>query len=308
MSIRGLTRVFGSVVALQEVTFQIPAGALFGVLGPNGAGKTTLFSVMSGFLAPTEGAVEVLGTSHPEEVHGRMSILPQDAQFQPNIPIVDQLEFFLRLTGYGPVAARKEMNRVLAMVGLEDLPHRQAATLSHGMYKRLSLAQAFLGQPELIILDEPTSGLDWRTAEKVRRVIQDLHEGATILVSSHNMAEMEQLCDHVAVLNHGSLVAAGPVAEVTGLSRAYTLGLSRALGAEELESCRGIPGVGEISPAEGALEYRLAFSSELADSEVDDVLRAVLGAILSAGIAPRRIREENRLEELYASVTSHPTS
>ena len=198
--------------------------------------------------------------------------------------------------------------RVLGMVGLEDLPHRQAATLSHGMYKRLSLAQAFLGNPELIILDEPTSGLDWRTAQRVRRTIQDLHRGATILVSSHNMAEMQQLCDHVAVLNHGRLAAVGSVDEVTGVSRDYTLGLSRALAADEVALCRGLPGVREMVLVEEPARYRAALSADLDDEAADHVLRAVLEALLSAGVTPREISEGNRLEELYVSVTAQSTS
>lgn len=246
----------------------------------------------------------MLGSARVEQVHGRMSILPQDALFQPNIPIVDQLAFFLRLTGWSRPAAEEEVLRVLHLVELEDLLYRQAATLSHGMYKRLSLAQAFLGDPDLIILDEPTSGLDWRAAEKIRETILRLHEHATILVSSHDMTEMRRLCDHVAVLDRGRLVAVGPVDEVTGVSRACTVRLSRALQPAELEGCRALEGVAEVLALEEPSEYRLRLAADLEDEQADGVMRRWLESILAAGITPREIREDNPLAELYVKLTS----
>ncbi len=250
------------------------------------------------------GELHVLGAGRPEEVHGRMSILPQDAMFQPNIPIVDQLSFFLRLTGWSRGAAEREVMRVLELVELQDLPHRQATTLSHGMYKRLSLAQAFLGEPDLIILDEPTSGLDWRTAQKIRDTIRRLHERATILVSSHNMDEMQELCDHVAVLNQGTLVAVGKVDEVTGKSRTYSVRLSRALERQELDRCAAVAGLAELVATEAEAGYRLRLEGDLDDEQADGVIRQWLEEILALGVTPREMREENRIEELYVSLTS----
>ena len=214
--VHDVSRSFGTVQALRGVSLEVPAHSIYGVLGPNGAGKTTLFSILTGFILPNGGTVEVLGTSKLETIRGRLSILPQDALFQSNIPIIDQLSFFLTLMGWPRSDAEQEVLRVLELVRLDDVVFREAATLSHGMYKRLALAQAFLGRPEVIILDEPTAGLDWKSAEGVREAIRRLQQDATVLVSSHDLEEMHELCDHVAILDKGALVAAGPVESVTG--------------------------------------------------------------------------------------------
>ncbi|MHC4352715.1 MAG: ABC transporter ATP-binding protein, partial [Planctomycetota bacterium] len=200
VSIEGISKRFGRIQALNDVSFEVPSNSIFGLLGPNGAGKTTLFSIVADFLKADAGTIEVLGidTRTISRLQGRLSILPQDAQFQRNVPILDQLVFFRLLAGRTKKQAHVEVVHSLELVGLESFAKRRVGSLSHGMVKRLGIAQAFLGHPEVILLDEPTAGLDPASARQIRDLIKQLQERATIVVSSHNLAEIQELCGHVA--------------------------------------------------------------------------------------------------------------
>jgi len=305
VSFSEISKSFGSVQALKNVSFSVPGNTIFGVLGPNGAGKTTLFSVLAGFIRPDSGKVTLLDREDIEEVKGRIGILPQDAFFQSNIPILYQLIFFLRLMGWTKQAAEGEVLRVLGLVGLDSILFREAATLSHGMYKRLALAQAFLGSPEIVILDEPTSGLDWKSAKRVRETIKSLTENTTVLVSSHNMHEMNELCDHIAVLREGTLETVGPVDSVTGSAVSMTVTLDRELTAEEIGFCTNTEGVYEFEKA-GENMYRISFDVHVDVSEINAAVKAVQKKLIDFGVMLKSVQEDNRLEELYLKVTEKP--
>ena len=315
ISIKGVSKAFGKIKALREVSFDVPANSIFGLLGPNGAGKTTLFSIVADFLKADGGTVEVLGidTRSVARLQGRLSILPQDARFQRNVPILDQLVFFRLLAGRTKKQAQEEVTQSLELVGLKSMAKRRVGSLSHGMIKRLGIAQAFLGHPEVILLDEPTAGLDPANARQIRDLIKELQERATIVVSSHNLAEIQELCDRVAIMNHGRLVLAGSVDEITQADREFNLGLSRRLGAEELEKLKAIEGVREIQTAsqpgaaeKGTADYavRLDLSSDHVDQ--DAVVTAVLRLVLEMGIAPRNLAEGRSLENQFLEITSEP--
>jgi ABC-2 type transport system ATP-binding protein len=297
-----ISKSFGPVQALKDISFSVPENTIFGVLGPNGAGKTTLFSVLAGFIRPDSGKIVLLGHEDIEKVKGRIGILPQDAFFQSNIPILYQLTFFLRLMGWTKQGAEKEVLRVLGLVGLDSILFREAATLSHGMYKRLALAQAFLGSPELVILDEPTSGLDWKSAKTVRETIRNLKQNTTILVSSHNMHEMNELCGHIAVLREGTLETVGPVNEVTGSAVSMTVTLDRELTAEEISACRDTGGVYEFDKTDRDM-YRISFDVHVDISEINEAVKAVQKKLIDFGVMLKSVQEDNRLEELYLKVT-----
>ncbi len=301
-----VSRSFGSVHALERVSLEVPKNSIYGILGPNGAGKTTLFSVMAGFLKPDTGRVFILGENDASRLRGRLAILPQDARFQPNIPILDQLVFFLRLMGRSRKEAGNEVLRMLKTVDLDAERYREAATLSHGMYKRLALAQAFLGDPEVVILDEPTSGLDWKSAEKVRQAIKELKARSTVLVSSHDMDEMRVLCDHVAVLDRGRLLSAGAVETVTGASVSVTCAFSRNLTSEELEDLGRAEGVKEAKVAEPG-SYTLVFAPGLSRAQIDQAVMKLLSRLIAIGAALRGFQEDNRLADLYMRLTAGET-
>jgi ABC-2 type transport system ATP-binding protein len=304
--VHGVSKRFGAVQALREVSLDVPENSIFGVLGPNGAGKTTLFSVLTGFVLPDDGSVEVLSTTHLDSIRGRLSILPQDALFQSNIPIIDQLSFFLTLMGWSRASAEEEVLRVLKLVRLDDVIFRDAATLSHGMYKRLALAQAFLGRPEVIILDEPTAGLDAKSAEEVRQAIKRLQKDATVLVSSHDLEEMHALCDHVAILDRGELVAVGPVNVIAGGVHAVRVQFHRQPTDAEVSALAQLPGVAELVAHGEEFEILLDAPEEKGESseaDFDRTVAAVLSEAITRDLLPRKLVHENRLKRLYMKVT-----
>ena len=313
VSIKGLSKRFGNVQALNNVSFEVPSHSIFGLLGPNGAGKTTLFSIVADFLKADTGTIEVLDidTRNISRLQGRLSILPQDAQFQRNVPILDQLVFFRLLAGSTKKQAQEEVIQSLDLVGLKSFAKRRVGSLSHGMVKRLGIAQAFLGHPEVILLDEPTAGLDPAAARQIRDLIKKLQERATIVVSSHNLDEIQELCDHVAILDHGNLVLAGSVDEITRADREYHLCLSRPLQNSELEqvsSIRGIRSIKMLPPpgpgqGKGSAEYLVKLDLSGDGTDQDTAISAILRSVLKMDIAPRKLTEGRSLETQFLEVT-----
>jgi ABC-2 type transport system ATP-binding protein len=222
----GLGRDFGATRALDKIDLTLDAGAPIGLVGPNGAGKTTFFSVLCGFLRPTRGTVEVLGRPPlHRDVHGRVAILPQDAQFVKGVPVQSQLAMLAELQGFSAAAARAEAARVLQMVLLADAARKPPETLSHGMLKRIAIAQTFLGAPELVLLDEPTAGLDPATASEMKSLIRSLDKERTFIVSSHNLKDIEELCGSVVILDHGKIVEHRKVSELVARTSCLTFRL-----------------------------------------------------------------------------------
>ncbi|MBL90551.1 MAG: ABC transporter ATP-binding protein [Myxococcales bacterium] len=217
VEIKSLRKTYGKVVALDNLSLDIPQKAVFGLLGPNGAGKSTTFGLMAGWLKPTKGEVQVLGLpSHQlAKLRGAVSALPQDSDFPPALAVESQLRFFSRLMGMSPKESRLEASRVLEQVGLANSGKAKSAHLSHGMLKRIGIAQALLGNPQLVLLDEPTAGLDPASARQVKDIIVQLGQNATVVVSSHNLVDIQEVCTHGAILDHGKLTASGTIDELT---------------------------------------------------------------------------------------------
>ena len=179
---------------------------------------------------------------------------------------------------------------------------RRVGSLSHGMVKRLGIAQAFLGEPEVILLDEPTSGLDPANVRQIRDLIKALRQRATVVVSSHNLAEVQELCDHVAILDCGKLVLAGSVDEITRAGREYELGLSRPLAGDELKQLEALDGVRGIQAKEKA-SYLVLLDLSGKGADLDRIVAALLRALLDRGITPRKIAEGRSLETHFLEVT-----
>jgi ABC-2 type transport system ATP-binding protein len=303
--IEGVSKRFGKTQALEGVGFVVPSGSVFGLLGPNGAGKTTLFSILANFLRADAGSATALGidTRRVSDLRGRMSILPQDALFQRNIRVIDQLAFFRQLGGATKARAQREAMEALEKVGLEKFRRRRAQTLSHGMSKRMGIAQAFLGSPEVVLLDEPTAGLDPQNARKIRDLIRQFRkQAATVVVSSHNLAEIQELCDHVAILDRGKLVASGSVAEITREGKKLAMSLSRALSDEETGALSQVNGVAAFEHQ--GLENGYLAALNLAEGRNADAVSAdLLGRLLAMGVVPREWREGATLEEFFLKLT-----
>jgi ABC-type multidrug transport system ATPase subunit len=214
---RRLTKRFGLKSAVDDVTLTVGAGTVYGLIGPNGAGKTTTFSILAGYLRPTEGSAEVLGFAPTavNELRSRLGVLPQDALLPSSDTVGEFLLHMGRLQDLPKDKAMESARRGLEEVSGSDWWKQRCGSLSHGMAKRVALAQAFLGDPEVVLLDEPTAGLDPRIAWEVRQVIKAKRGQRTIVISSHNLQELEEICDAAAILDRGRLVAHGTMAELT---------------------------------------------------------------------------------------------
>lgn len=304
VSVKGLTKVFsGRVRALDDVTFDVPRASLFGLLGPNGAGKTTLFSIAANFLQPTAGDVEVLGVNVKEisRLRGKFSMLPQDALFERNVPIMEQIVTFCLLNGQSREEAKHSAEQALALVGLSDAMNRAAGALSHGMTKRMALAQAFLGEPDVVLLDEPTSGLDPQNASKIRRIIKDMAATRTVVISSHNLHEIQEICTHCAILDNGKIVSHGKMSEILGAEETVQITFGQPASQELLDKLAEVKCVTFVTqPAPQQVKLQLDLSD---GTKRDEVVGEVLKASSALGFIPRTISEGSQLEERFLEIT-----
>lgn len=203
---QALGKNYGSTKALNDVTLSLASGQPIALIGPNGAGKTTFMSLLCGFIRPSHGSVSVFGHK-PGSLHAleRLSALPQDAWPDPNFSISRQLKHYAQLRGMGRQAAKDETRRVLDLVQLADRSNDKPGQLSHGMRKRIMIAQAMIGSPDIILLDEPTAGIDPPNVKIIRELIATESANATFMISSHNLDELEKVCTKVIHLADGQL-------------------------------------------------------------------------------------------------------
>jgi ABC-2 type transport system ATP-binding protein len=303
ISVRGLTKRFAKTAALQDVSFDVPAGSLSGLLGPNGAGKTTLFSVAAGFLKATSGTIEVLGIDVREisRLRGRFSMLPQDAAFQAGIPVIEQLIMFARLNGYGSADARKAAQQALEVVGLGEVGRKAARALSHGMMKRVALCQAFIGEPEVVLLDEPTSGLDPENARKMRDLIRSMRGTRTVVLSSHNLQEVQDLCDHVTILHQGKVMETGSMADLTSSSFLLRIAILKPLPEAAAQALKGLPVVDGLEVT-GAQEFNLRLNLA-SPAQKEEATKQILATLARFDVYPRSLFEGASLEARFLEIT-----
>ena len=211
IEIRGLSHSYGTRAALQDVSFQVARGTIFGLLGPNGGGKTTLFRILSTLLRPQTGTVQILGddvASSPHQIRRRIGVVFQAQSVDRQLTLLENLRHQGHLYGFRGKALRKRAEAMLARLGLADRKNDRAETLSGGLRRRLELAKGLLHQPEVLLLDEPSTGLDASARRDLRLYLSQLREefGVTILLTTHFMNEAEA-CDCLGILDRGRLVA-----------------------------------------------------------------------------------------------------
>src|ERR1700680_1219741 len=211
IEVEGLRKVYKRLVAVDNVSFVMNRGEAFGFLGPNGAGKSTVVKVLTGLVTPTQGTVRVLGNpvSH-RETRKRIGDLPERPTFHRWLQAGEFLEFHGRLYGLRGSLLEKRCKEVLALVGLSGKEHQRLGTFSKGMMQRIGLAQAILNRPDLVLLDELVSGLDPVGQRDMRELLRQLKaEGMSIFLNSHQLADVEALCDRVAIINQGRILKVG---------------------------------------------------------------------------------------------------
>ena len=210
----------GGKVALQGVTFDVPRGQIFGLLGPNGAGKSTIINILSGMVNKTGGTARVWGfdiDEHPRNAKRSIGVVPQEILFDPFFTPFETLELFAGLYGV-PKGERRSME-LLRAVHLEDKAGAYARTLSGGMKRRLLVAKAMVHSPPVLVLDEPTAGVDIELRQQLWAYVRELNaQGVTIVLTTHYLEEAEELCDRIAIINHGQLIANKPTRELVGMA------------------------------------------------------------------------------------------
>jgi len=296
----GLSKRYARVTALDDLELEVPRGAVFGLLGPNGAGKSTTFGILCGWLRPDAGEATVLDVPSGSlaQLVGRVSAMPQDAAFPPQVSVAKQLRFYARLGGLAPGEAVRDVERVLALVELSDAAARRGNQLSHGMLKRIALAQALLGKPEVILLDEPTAGLDPASARHIKDVIAAQAPRATVVVSSHNLTEIQEICTHGAILNKGKCIARGTIAELTRSGTEITIELG----------ARAKPPLSALEARFGKDAVTLVDESTLRilcppTTDVATLIASVLGLLLEDGTPILGVRRGTTLERAFLDAT-----
>ena len=212
-----LTKSYGDVKALDQVDFEVRKGEVVGFLGPNGAGKSTTMRILTCFISPTAGAAEVHGFDvfdDPLEVRRHIGYLPQRAPLYPEMNVWEYLEFASELRGLGQSTFRSRLQKVVEVCGLAQVLGKDIGTLSHGYRQRVGLGQALMHDPPILILDEPTSDLDPNEKAEVLKYIQEIGKDRTILLSTHNLAEVEQACARAIIVSKGRVVADGNLEDI----------------------------------------------------------------------------------------------
>jgi ABC-2 type transport system ATP-binding protein len=307
-----VSKAFGPKVAVDHITLQIEAGSVFGLIGPNGAGKTTTFSMLAGYLKPTTGTLEVLGFApdQVEALRSRLGVLPQDAV----LPSADRVGEFLtdmaRLQGMPLRKAAGTARDALAEVDGRAWWNVKCGALSHGMAKRVQLAQALLGEPDVVLLDEPTAGLDPRIAYEVRQLIKSRKGRSTLVVSSHNLQELEEVCDGAAILDRGRLVGSGSMAELTAATQEVRFKVPASVTKQSqppsaptpLSLVQGVPIVKLAEYDDERGELIVQFDSR-GQASAEQVIEAVLWILLQQRVPISSVAKGRGLEQRVMEMT-----
>ena len=299
-----VTKRYGRIEAVKALSLAIPEGSLFGLIGPNGAGKTTTFGLLSGFVHPTEGEVRVRGrtlTAGRPPV-GQILALPQDASLPGGRRVGACLSQLGQLGGMGRAEADAASARALERVGLGEASGRRIRELSHGQRRRVGIASALVGTDEVIVLDEPTAGLDPRTALELRELIRTLHADRTVVLSSHDLAEVESLCTHAGILDRGRLVEVGSMDEVKGTGQRLYVRLTAPVSesAPLIDTLEAVDGVRSVVLEDDATTVMI----EIRDaSAVDRVTGEALKQLLDAGLVVKGVERGQRLADRFMETT-----
>ena len=303
IELRQLHRFFGTTRAVDNVTFEVQRGQVFGYIGPNGAGKTTSMRILATLDLPTAGDAFVDGFSvvnDPDRVRGRLGFMPDYFTTYPNVDVREYLDFFARAYRLYGKERKEAIGKVMAFTGLDTLAHKPIDGLSKGMKQRLCLGRSLIHDPPVMILDEPAAGLDPRARVELRAMIRALaDEGKAILISSHILTELAEMCDRVGIIERGQLVALGSVDEIQGGMRGETnlvevrvLGGAEGLGAW-LETR---PAIREIK-TEGDLARFVLAGDE--DAEADLLKEMVDAGFRVVAFGARR----RTLEDVFMQIT-----
>ena len=294
-----LQRSFGGTIAVDEMTFHVKQGEVFGLLGPNGAGKTTTVRLLNGILPPSSGTARVFGfdpVTQGESVRHKTGVLTETPALYERLSAWENLEFFGTLQEIPESELHHRVDEMLEFFELSSRAKDKVETFSKGMKQRLALARALIHKPPLIFLDEPTSGLDPEAAQQVDDLIASLagKNGQTVILATHNLTEAQRLCDRVAIMNRGKILALGSLDELSKKLWSMTwvdMKFYKPLSANTSEKLKTIRGVIQVSTVDDALAVQV---------EKEDVIPAVVRYVVELGESVLKVNPRDyTLEDIY---------
>ncbi|MFQ5600801.1 MAG: ATP-binding cassette domain-containing protein [Candidatus Krumholzibacteriia bacterium] len=308
IEIRDLHKHFGETRAVNGISFDVKSGEILGFLGPNGAGKTTTMRVITCYLPPTSGSVEVDGldvTERSLEVRQKIGYLPESAPLYLDMNVVDYLKFIAEIRRIPPSEVRGQVRNAIEVCALDDVLRKNVGELSSGYKQRLGLAQAILHDPEILVLDEPTRGLDPNQIVEIRTLIRELGQHKTVIFSTHILQEVQALCDRVLIIHNGEIVFDGSKEElsagVSGMDRVYVE--VRANGADAQEHLGGLDQVKAVhvlgKDTDGRMRLRIETPRGI------DVRETIFHAAVQRGWVLLEMRRERQsVEEVFRELTA----
>lgn len=306
ISVEGVTKRYGSIVAVDQASFEVDRGEVVGFLGPNGAGKTTTMRMLTGTLQPDEGAIRFDGQPIADDLTGaksRVGYLPEANPLYDDMLVCEFLEFVAGLRGMGEAEARDGIGRAVEETGLAEVFFRPVGELSKGYRQRTGMAGAILHSPEILVLDEPTEGLDPNQRVEIRKLVSSLGSERTVILSTHVMQEVEATCDRLLVISRGAIAADGTVAELMDERRRGVRYVVEAEGDGVADGLAALPGVREhvVEPVNGRVRVHL-------DTGADGELRPEIFKLATASgwVLWELRRERESLEQLFRDLTAEP--
>ena len=306
LEICNLVKNFGPLVAVDDISFSVPPGEVFGFLGPNGAGKSTTMKMITGFLAPTSGTAVICGhdiETEPLAAKRRIGYLPEGAPAYPDMTTAEFLDFVAHIRGLRGVEARRRIGYIADLIHIADVMHQPIETLSKGYRRRVGVAQALLHDPSVLILDEPTDGLDPNQKYEMRGIIRRLSPGKAIIISTHLLEEVEAVCSRAIIIAHGRILADGTPDELAARSRwhnAVRLDLASGdIGGAAAELQR-LPGVATVAPVAGDVAAVWVFPQERRPiaAEIAELARTRGWAIAGFYV------ERGRLDDVFRAIAA----
>ena len=315
----GLQKSYGARHALQGLTFTLKAGRILGFLGPNGAGKTTSIRILTTMMEPESGhfTVDGISSDHPEQIRRRIGVLPENLGFPRQMTGIEYLTYFGQLYGRSPANAREFALALLEDVGMQQRSKSLIGSYSHGMKQRIGIARALINDPVVVFLDEPTLGLDPRGQQELLELIQRIarERGTGVILCSHLLSEIENICDDVVILSSGQIVARGTVAEVVDrvqrnivLGNALRIQVPTDFVAKATQALKAaIPNVTKVTPIgemEGWLRVELIESANGNSEKSHLINNTILGALIRATIPILSFEVEGgRLQDVFLHLT-----
>ncbi len=311
IEVEHLTKRYGSVTAVDDISFRVNKGEILGFLGPNGAGKTTTMRVLTGYIPASNGRAVVAGYDvfdQPIEAKRRTGYLPETPPLYPDMTVREYLDFVAKIKGVAPKDRQVRVKTVMERTWIADMAGRECGKLSKGYRQRVGLAQALIHNPEVLILDEPTAGLDPKQIIETRRLIKELGGDHTVILSTHILPEVSQTCQRVVIINKGKVVAVDTPDNLTHRlrgSETMFLQIDGGRVAEAREALERVTGVARVTPADAGGDG--AF--EVASAQGHDVRRELARAVVGGGWGLLELRPMRMsLEEIFLSLTTEEKS